>query len=107
MISALLVSGTERLLLMLGWERENNTATHRTHRTLHTPDASYGRLKSDIRNMKKRANDDGNTATATPMFGQQPTLRPARAVSHTPSQHQQARAWTSASAFDAAPSGTV
>jgi len=103
MLSELLVSGTERLLLMLGWERENNTATHRT---LHAQDASYGQLKSEIRNMRKKANGD-DTATATPMFGQQPTLRPVKAVSHAPSQHQQAQAWTSASAFDAAPSGTV
>ena len=102
MLSALLVSGTERLLLMLGWERES--AAHRTHQTHQTLDAqdTYGQLKSEIRNMNKKADD-----TATPMFGQQPTLRPVRTVSHAPSQQQQAQSWTSASAFDAAPSGTV
>ena len=102
MLSELVVSGTERLLLMLGWERENNTAAHRT---LHAQDASYGQLKSEIRNMKKKANNANNANnTATPMFNQQPTLRPVQTVSHAPSQ---AQAWTSASAFDAAPSGTV
>ena len=100
MLSELLVSGTERLLLMLGWERENNAATR-------SEDSSYAELKSDIRNMRKKPNKD-NTNTDTAMFSQQPTLRPVRAVSsHTPSRHKQAQAWTSASAFDVAPTGTV
>lgn len=99
MLSALLVNVTERLLLMLGWEREKNTATHQT---LHAQDASYGQLKSGIRNMRKKANDANNIAT--PMFSQEPTLRPVQTVSRAPPQ---AQAWTSASAFDAAPSGTV
>lgn len=104
MLSELLVSGTERLLLMLGWERETNAATHPT---LRGEDSSYGELKSNIRNMKKKSHKDA-TVTNTAMFSENPTLRPVRAVSsHTPSRHQQAQAWTSASAFDVAPTGTV
>ncbi len=104
MLSELLVSGTERLLLMLGWERETNAVTRTT---LRGEDSSYAELKSSIRNMNKKAHKD-DTATNTAMFSEKPTLRPVRAVSsHTPSRHHQAQAWTSASAFDVAPTGTV
>jgi len=93
MLSALLISGTERVLLVLGWDHEINTATHRTPHTQNNPSCTQFK--------RKTLNKD------TTMFGQQPTLRPMVGVNHTTSQHQQTQAWTNASAFDAAPSGTV
>lgn len=111
MLSALLVSSTERLLLLLGWERESvdSDAVYTKPKTqLAPPDAGYDQLKSQIRNLKIKKKDPEESTVQTSWERNAPTLRPMNIVAPARENHlQQSQAWTSASAFDAAPSGTV
>lgn len=97
MLSELIISGTERLLLMLGWEREVGGSSDRK---LH-----YDQLTSHVRNMSVKKSKQEKQIPSAKMFSET-RLRPVN-VSAPSSQRTQSQAWTSASAFDVAPSGTV
>lgn len=106
MLASLVVSGTERVLLMLGWERETDSRSRKGEAAYTAQQKeSYKQLKSDLR--ARRAQSP--PAKSSSMFAET-QLRPVgvgAAPTQRPRPHSQMESWTSASAFDVAPTGTV
>lgn len=87
-------SFTERLLLLLGWDRvESNRAN------------IYKEKKAVAGSIRQRKRNSGSESTGE-MFGDAPKLTPVRIVSQIARGPSASNAWT-ADAFDTAATGTV
>lgn len=95
-LHALVIGATERLLLLLGWDK-----TAQTHKKTDGKAAqAYTELKKAVHLRKSAATDQ--------MFGN-PDLKPMKSIHHIRKTTAVASEWTDTgtSAFDAAVTGTV
>ena len=94
-LCALVVGGTERILLMLGWDKVEEKKKKDPRQEASRGDAAYQKLKKNIHNRARNK---------SALF-QEPKLKPITTVQPTPKQSE----WTDAttSAFDVAVTGTV
>lgn len=97
-LTSVCISITERMLLLLGWDRK---IQHHTH--VYQNKKSHQNLVNTLRQRKRPKADSGNHTTRD-MFGEAPNLAPITVV------QQNARAPATnnfGDAFDAAVTGTV
>ena len=91
---SLVSSFTERLLLLLGWDRAESNRTH------------IYREKKPVKAGVRQRNRNSDAKSTGEMFGDAPTLPPVRIASQIARSPSTSNAWT-ADAFDTAATGTV
>lgn len=99
-LTAFFVSLTERILLLLGWERLRLKDSD----SVYTSNKAHIELVGTLRKRKGRSKASGND-----MFAAKPDLAPAPLVNQNARGPASANAWSSATvdAFDTAVTGTV